>query len=143
MGVRESPVSLKISIRLFDASCYKTLFSHYKNHIKANNTIRKIISLFLLFAFLLSISPKQYLHTVFAQHTDVTTNLTKTEVQFNANAYNCDCNQVVCTSPYIPAENQSLSATAGTFASYDDLLIVPGLSQTATQLQLRGPPALI
>ena len=137
---------MKISIEIFNHAILepKLYFCFQLRMINTSTTIKKIASSLLLLALLLSITPKQYFHTVFASHSDVTINLTKDEVQCNAYGFNCDCNQVVCTSPFITESYQVGSQLAPEFNIYRTFFTTDSfLSQTTGQFQLRGPPTFI
>ena len=104
--------------------------------------VKKLFSVLLMGTFLLSITPKQVLHNLFANHEDHPTNRTDNQLQFNAGGYNCDVNSIVVTSPYIevdPVNNIVFSQFFELFSPYYTSLI---LSSPHYYYSLRGPPVV-
>lgn len=113
---------------------------NYRQHIIFKN----ITTVFVLCVFLLSITPKQTLHWLAANHKDQTAKklVDNDQTQFNAFGFNCDCNSIVATSAFI-GETFKLEISR--------LLHVPFYQETVVQavstnphffLKLRGPPVI-
>jgi hypothetical protein len=97
----------------------------------------------MLMLFTLSITPKLFLHAVFADHTDVVYKKTGGETQVSKSGFSCDCNNQVATSPFIEHDD---TPEPGILTVYQ--LVVPPFSShliasTPLYCALRGPPALL
>ena len=66
-----------------------------------HHIVKKLAGVFVLCTFLLSITPKQVIHNLVADHIDNTTHKTNDRPQFNVTTYHCDCNNIVATSPFV------------------------------------------
>ena len=71
-------------------------------------TIRSFISGLLLCLFTFSVTPKQWLHNIFADHKDFYSNAAGNHLQFTKSGFRCDCENLVVNTPFIhvdgPAE---------------------------------------
>lgn len=96
----------------------------------------------LLLFFTLSITPRLYLHDIFASHQDMITKSSSHEAELKKDGYSCNLNELVATSPFTE------SATAVTIETplYFPELHVRYTSQVASAtpqfFALRGPPLL-
>lgn len=73
----------------------------YQLHLKANSFIRPLVALAMLLLFLLSITPRQYLHDIFADHRDIAVHTHDTdEDQLNTTGFNCNTHDQVAESPF-------------------------------------------
>ncbi len=108
-----------------------------------NQTILRFSAVVMLLIFALSITPKRYLHDIFANHTDITGHIAADgKVLISKTGFNCDCNTAVATSPFT---DQVEELKLGFFSSYS--LLVPAYihsiySPAHALLGLRGPPSL-
>jgi hypothetical protein len=111
----------------------------FKQHI----VLKNLIGVLILCTFLLSITPKQFLHTVLADHKDTPAKKSSDRLQFNQQGFNCDCNSVVATSPFtaMPLKLEipnPVPVNCYTVAISRSLLSVPHF-----YYKLRGPPAIV
>src|SRR5688500_7699630 len=97
----------------------------------------------MLILFTLSITPKLFLHTIFADHADIVYKKSDGKTQVSKNGFTCDCNNQVATSPFITHENPP---EIGILPVYQSLIThFPSQIIASTQfyLELRGPPAIL
>jgi len=97
----------------------------------------------MLLLFTISITPKKYLHDFFARHTHIVTNSSTNEQAHVTKAgYNCDCNNLVATSPFMDEADCIVVVCPiiypAFFVPFSNLL--HGTSYSFTEL--RGPPAV-
>lgn len=95
----------------------------------------------LLFSF--SITPKNYLHDWAASHVDVYAYHTGDETAFNLAGFNCDCQDLVVSTPFIEA---SFNLNVGTLPAHTDLPVSSyyfSFSNTYRTKDSRGPPAIV
>lgn len=96
----------------------------------------------MLVIFTLSITPKLYLHAIFAHHTDIVYKKTDSgKTQVSKNGFACDCNNQVATSPFTePGETPKIGAL-----TIYQLYLLHFTSEIITNEQfyfeLRGPPS--
>jgi len=105
-----------------------------------HHIVKKLAVVFVLCTFLLSITPKQVIHNLVADHTDNTTHKTNDRLQFNATTYHCDCNNIVATSPYLSvSQNPDQLISLPEFA-YSISRAFSLFTAEQINLTLRGPP---
>jgi hypothetical protein len=107
-----------------------------------HHIVKKLAGVFVLCTFLLSITPKQVIHNLVADHKDVSSHKTNDRLQFNEATYHCDCNNIVATSPFLEAaQNPDTQIPQPVFAY---TFSKPFSLFTAEQinLTLRGPPTV-
>lgn len=69
-----------------------------------NNYIRRPLAVMLIAIFALSNTPKQQLHNIFADHSDVSLSGQKSSKQNLSKAeFHCNCDNLVVIAPFIPA----------------------------------------
>ena len=113
--------------------------------MKSKNLIQVITGWMMLLVFSLSITPKQYLHDVFAGHQDMAvTAKTSKETQVTKQGYHCECNNLVATSPFTTHESFKDIEAPVVYR----VAVVNELSQGFTSFRfnshgLRGPPAIV
>ncbi|MFT3911575.1 MAG: hypothetical protein QM737_19275 [Ferruginibacter sp.] len=123
--------------------CYKNDSAKYPvliKRINKNIIIKNLAGIFICCSFLLSITPKQVLHNVLANHKDAASKQLDARTIFHQAGFNCDCDNVVATSPFIeiastPDVLKSLYYTSHIIPSREFVSIVPFFSS-----DLRGPP---
>jgi hypothetical protein len=97
----------------------------------------------MLLVFALSITPRRYLHDMFANHTDISGHVaTDGKVLIAKTGINCDCHTLVATSPFTDQVDEFQMAA---FSSYSLLVAayIPGIySPVQVFIGLRGPPSL-
>ena len=109
-----------------------------RQHIIFKNTI----GVLLLCTFLLSITPKQVLHNLSANHKDSTSQRNSDRIEYNQIGFNCECYSVVATSPFteIPAKLEISKLIH--FSFYSESAPASILSNSDLYFSLRGPPAI-
>ena len=108
-----------------------------KNYIKSVGT-----GLFL-FVFTIAITPKLYLHYLFAHHTDQKgSKKTATEKSFSTSGYNCKCDDQVAESNFL-ALPELKSLTKNPTNSRFVLSKVPLIFSYSSEFSDRGPPSMI
>lgn len=119
----------------FDTSLQKPV--NYFSSIK-----RFYASVMLLF-FTLSITPKIYLHDLFAGHTDAVIKASNDgKAQVYSKGYNCDCNSLVATSPFTEESDAVSSILPVAYPSLFISLTTPVYACGHNFLELRGPPTI-
>ncbi|MEJ7609659.1 MAG: hypothetical protein WKF88_00630 [Ferruginibacter sp.] len=103
----------------------------------------RILSLFLILVFALSITPKIVLHNMFAGHIDtVPRKDSKVPLEVSTTGFNCDKDGVVATSPFVADGTILYSFSFHYFSPY-----VPGQVALSAAVPvfdpLRGPPPAI
>jgi hypothetical protein len=93
--------------------------------------------------FALSITPKRFLHEVFAKHSDSRTKKnTDKPFQVNYQGFNCEVDNLVAQSPFESYQNSFAFPSSSSFIPY----IFSNVSFFSTEhvhSSLRGPPAII
>lgn len=97
----------------------------------------------MLLIFTFSITPKRYLHDLVADHTDYYSGFNPGgEPAVNQAGFDCDCDELVVSTPYIEIVGKQSSLEQIAFCSFIlssySLFITP----SRTTNDLRGPPAL-
>lgn len=105
--------------------------------------VKRLFSVLLMGIFLLSITPKQVLHNLFADHEDHPTNRTNNQLQYNAGGYNCDVNATVATTPFIEVDPVNSIGIFRVFEQFTPSLFSYILSITGYYYSLRGPPVVV
>lgn len=135
-----------------DKRCYPNLFATLLHFLylcirNLNYSFLKrslyiqILSAFLLFVFAFSITPKVFLHDVFAGHIDVQQQKnTKGAYHLNKAGFNCDKQGFVATSPFLADEQAICFCDFVPFSIFIDGAIDLYSSDKLFSL-LRGPPA--
>jgi len=110
--------------------------------MKRKPIIKTIVCSYLLVLFALSITPKRFVHNVFANHTDKQSQKsTGSSDQLSSSTYNCDDDNQVAEPGLISSECFE-TPSLFTFSNY----IVKNISftsSTANYSSLRGPPVNI
>ena len=102
-------------------------------------SIKRFVCCFILLVFALSITPKRYLHTLFASHTDNKSPHAEGPFQLSVSGYNCDNDDTVADSVFtgaISPPDHSLPS------HYQEYLPIRVLLFTSGKVfhSLRGPP---
>ncbi len=95
--------------------------------------------------FSLSITPKQWLHHLFAGHEDMAICTTDHDhSHFTKAGYQCDCNNLVATSPYTPEPSFIIPGISLQHSTTYQATTTEALfSSVHSFFELRGPPATI
>lgn len=114
-----------------------------KYFLNSNHTIKRFFAFAMLVLFTFSITPKRYLHDLFAGHTDIV-NIENTgdETCIGKSTFNCDCNTLVATSPFIDDADESVIDFPKLYPPFFAAYTNPLLGTTYSFTELRGPPAL-
>jgi hypothetical protein len=116
----------------------------YQFHLKANSVIRSLLAYGMLLLFTFSITPRAYLHDLFANHQDITCSLSDGEDQLSATGFRCDMHDQVAESPFtgvisqLAVEPPMLYPTATTQHLISNLRLKAPVASG-----LRGPPAFL
>lgn len=89
---------------------------------------------------MLGITPKKFLHDLFAKHTDVTFKLKSDKpFQLSTSGYNCDCDNLVAESTFT---NDLQVFNFPVFTSFSNYIVrdISFSSIDKTYSPLRGPP---
>jgi hypothetical protein len=112
--------------------------------LKKNRIIQNITALALLLLFVLSNTPKQWLHDAFASHKDcVTTPSAENNLKISQQGFYCDCDSLVVEKPFFAADKIFVGLPA--LAIYSELTLTPDKILASADhffFQLRGPPSL-
>ncbi|HMR90915.1 MAG TPA: hypothetical protein PKC69_01315 [Chitinophagaceae bacterium] len=108
------------------------------------NYIQVLTGWAMLLFFTLSITPKQYLHDLFAGHQDMAATAQSKDTQVAKQGYHCECNSLVATSPFTEQDDipfiQPLVVYQPAAATH---LTESFHSAFSRFYELRGPPAII
>ena len=114
-----------------------------KNLLLRSGYILRFLSGLLLMVFALSITPKRFLHNIFAKHIDSRpVKNSKKPYQLTNSGYNCDSDNLVAESTFLNDLSSFEFPPSTSFSFY----IVKDISFTsiaALYSQLRGPPVNI
>ena len=105
--------------------------------------IIRLLSGLMLMIFALSITPKRFLHNVFAKHIDSKHDSTSDKpYQLTNSGYNCDSDNLVAESNFL---NDLLSFQFPVSTNFSSYVVtnIPISSISAIYSPLRGPPARI
>jgi hypothetical protein len=86
--------------------------------------------------------PKQVLHNLLAQHKDVSSQKTNDRLQFNSAGFNCDCNNIVATSPFTAFTERIVFQGKAFFPVHIPFPSSAILPKTLFSFGLRGPPVV-
>lgn len=122
---------------------YNVLLQTRTLNLNLRVNIRSIISWLLLIVFSFSITPKQLLHDVLANHTDYSTHRHKhSSACLTKTGFSCDRLNLVAESPFVPAE-KAIETVAEQHRTH--FIVVPGNKVYASDVilpSLRGPPCI-
>jgi hypothetical protein len=106
-----------------------------------NQTIRNLVSGLLLCLFTFSVTPKQWLHNIFADHKDFYSNATGDHLQFTKSGFRCDCDNLVVNTPFIQVDGPGELTIGQFFQNYQGTTICNCNTGHHFLFHLRGPPA--
>lgn len=96
-----------------------------------------------LFLFLFSITPKRYLHNLFAKHEDVVLKVSADDREHLCKSgFQCDCDRLVSTSPFVDDNHVLEFIPLIYFGKPDTFVVISQYSSTPSLTGLRGPPAI-
>ena len=111
-------------------------------NIDRHIVFKKLASVFILCTFLLSITPKQVLHAIAADHKDRSSKRLDGLLQVNQLGFNCDCNSVVATSPFAETASEIIIPKLVHHSFYTGTFVVRISANEHFYFSLRGPPAV-
>lgn len=114
---------------------------HIKNPLQ-HIVLKKLSCVFICCSFLLSITPKQVLHFMVANHKDSHASQPTGTAEVGAAGFHCDCNSIVATSPFTEPFQSQLAVAVNAYHPYISLPSKEVLSLTYFYYRHRGPPAL-
>lgn len=107
------------------------------------SSIKHFYATVMLVTFTLSITPKIYLHDLFAGHTDTITKVSADgKAQISSKGFNCECNSLVATSPFTEEPDAASSILPLVYPSLFISLTTPVYTCRHDFTELRGPPTL-
>jgi hypothetical protein len=109
-----------------------------------NKIIRQFSAIGLLLLFILSNTPKQFIHDIFANHVDYKNGIAKTTHDSNIyqSSFHCQTDNLVAESPFT---NDALAIVINAAINYlqiTALLSNPLATNCYLRLDLRGPPVV-
>jgi len=104
--------------------------------------LRSITGVLVLCTFLLSITPKQLLHNLSANHKDLSAKRTSDKLQYSISGFNCDCNNIVATSPFTETPTSTEITGIFQFPLFTESKPITIFSADRFYFNLRGPPAI-
>ncbi|WP_276482551.1 hypothetical protein [Paraflavitalea pollutisoli] len=113
--------------------------------MKAHPVIKPLVALAMLLLFTLSITPRQYLHDLFADHRDIAVHTHDTdEDQLDTAGFSCNTHDQVAESPFTghPAQPRITPPLLFPTATTQHFLTHLRL-QAPSVVDGRGPPALV
>jgi hypothetical protein len=118
-----------------------TIFAASNSMILSNRHKKKITAAFLLFTFLLAVTPKLFVHALFASHVE---NVVKhhSDCEVSKSGYNCLCDDQVAESVFEGATVDVIIPPPLAVASHVDL-VISTVSIPAYYVSLRGPPTVV
>ena len=110
--------------------------------LPVNKYIKQVFACIVLIVFPIGITPKKYLHDIFARHEDTRRVSDHTTTAVSKAGYNCNCEDQVAESnflhpyPYLDIVLPSASSTTG-------ILNIAFSSLPKYYTSLRGPPVML
>lgn len=112
--------------------------------VRTNQTIRAMLSSFLLLVFLAGITPRKYWHDIFADHKDVLTSANHSDdLQVGKSGFNCGWYNHLATSPFTETEAIQLPEPLPVYQQYALSPFTSLYLSELTDQLLRGPPAIV
>jgi hypothetical protein len=110
--------------------------------LKANINIRNIFGWLLLVLFSFSITPRQVLHDVVADHTDLSLKTPGGNVAVSKSGFTCDRLNLVAESPFIANEKFVETVPAQPCTDFIVPSAYKAVPKVITLPGLRGPPCI-
>lgn len=112
--------------------------------LKANSIIRTLLACGMLLLFMFSITPRVYLHEMFANHQDTAaSNSSDEEDQLSSIGFRCDTHDQVAESPFTSHGFQLVIAPPILYPTATTQHLIANLRLKAPVIStLRGPPAM-
>jgi len=113
--------------------------------VQHRKIIRPFLGAILLVLFTFSITPKLFWHDLVADHRDTIGYHSYNDDQSHITAagFNCDCNTLVVTVPFIEQPDPVSTPVTPVPATIPSVIAVQIFSCTHDFFQLRGPPSIV
>lgn len=111
--------------------------------LRKNILLYRLATFVMLLLFTLSITPKLYLHAIFADHTDIVYKKSDGKTQVSKNGFTCDRNNQVATSPFTEHADAPETGVVSVYQSFISHFPSQIIANTQFYFELRGPPAVI
>jgi hypothetical protein len=109
-----------------------------------NTLLYRLAAFVMLMLFAFSITPKLYLHAIFADHTDtVFKKPADGKTQVSKSGFSCDWSNQVATSPFIEHDDAFEIGILCVYQSFIPHFPPQIIASTPFYFELRGPPAFI
>jgi len=108
--------------------------------VNRNQAIRRLISALLLCIFTFSITPKQWLHDILANHKDSFANSVDGKIILTTTGFHCNCENLVVQSPFISYDGPAEVNAPAFFVLHQSATISNFISSYHFFSELRGPP---
>lgn len=113
------------------------------NRLNTKNTIRNIFGWLLLVLFSFSITPRQILHDVLADHTDLSQKIPAGKfTAVNKSGFSCDRLNLVAESPFIEDEKAVETVSWQPCTNFIAPAAYKAVVKVITLPALRGPPSI-
>jgi hypothetical protein len=110
--------------------------------MSGNKYIKQVFACIVLIVFAIGITPKKYLHDIFAKHEDTRRVSDHTSTTISKSGYNCNCDDQVAESNFLhPLPN--LEIILPCISSSTGILKITFSSLPKYYTSLRGPPVMI
>jgi len=121
----------------------KALYLQHSFSLQKVFRIRQVLAVALLLAFAIGVTPKLYVHELFANHTDYTcVDHYSGKTQFSNYKFNCGFVNMEGVSPFLEAK-QTYTVSPDIFLQcYPNIPISDWVQLQPERTQHRGPPAL-
>jgi len=111
--------------------------------LSQNKHIKAILACLLFFVFAIGITPRKYLHDIFAKHEDarhLVVDHSKTTI--SSSGYNCNCDDQVAESSFLFSSHE-LEVVLPSAVSSTGVLKISFSSLPQYYTSLRGPPVML
>lgn len=110
--------------------------------MRKKRSTRRWVSAFLLFVFIFSSTPRQWLHNLVTNHQDTYINVTADKLILTTSGFHCNCDNLVVQSPFINYDGPADLTIPAFFVLYQAAAIPGFISAPHLFSELRGPPVI-
>jgi hypothetical protein len=108
--------------------------------VNRNQAIRRLISGLLLCIFTFSVTPKQWLHDIIANHKDTNAYAVDGKIILTRVGFHCNCENLVVQSPFISYDGPAELNAPAFLVLHQTATISNLISSYHFFSELRGPP---
>ncbi len=110
--------------------------------MKFNNYIQRFIAASLLIVFILAATPKRFLHTIFADHTDVAwvKSSDKKQLSFSNQTYHCQIDNLVVELPFFSSTSFLFHTSIQHVEKFQEHYVFEIIDNNQLVNSSRGPP---